>query len=141
MATAAHAGQVDLAGEPYIGHPRRVADRVSHLGEREVMAALLHDVLEDTDVTAEELLERGVPVDVVDTVQILTKRPGEPYEEFVARIVRSGDPIVVAIKLADIADNLDEVRLRQLPPEVARRLCHKYEAARRALTAIALDRS
>ena len=135
IAREAHSGQLDKAGEPYVGHPQRVAERVSHLGDRAVLAAVLHDVLEDTDLSAADLLARGVPPAVIHTVQILSRGAGETYDQFIGRIGQCGDPIAVAVKLADIADNLDEDRLGRLPPEEAERLRRKYGAARRKLTA------
>ncbi|QTR04934.1 phosphohydrolase, partial [Saccharothrix algeriensis] len=101
IARAAHAGQVDKSGRPYLGHPLRVMGRVS--GEHARMAAVLHDVVEDTAVTAADLLAAGCPAPVVDTVVALSHRPGEPQEDYLRRV--AADPVAVAVKRADIADN------------------------------------
>ena len=122
LATKAHAGQLDKAGRPYIEHPLRVMARVS--GAPAKMAAVLHDVLEDTEVTAAELLSLGCPPEVVRAVEALSKREGEGYEDFVARAAK--DPIAREVKRADLLDNSDESRLGQLPPDKAARLREKY---------------
>lgn len=131
IATRAHERQLDKAGRPYIGHPLRVMSRVEGLHTQ--MAAVLHDVLEDTTVTSEELRDRGVPDPVIDAVETLTRRTGESYESFVRRIVESGDPIALQVKHADIADNTDPDRLAELPEDTRARLTKKYRAALRIL--------
>src|SRR5688500_12865840 len=83
IATRAHAGQTDKSGAPYIGHPQRVADRLT-TPELKVVA-LLHDVLEDCDVTADELARAGIPAELIAGVVAMTKRDGETYEQSVAR--------------------------------------------------------
>lgn len=129
LATKAHAGAVDKGGRPYIEHPLRVMDRVSGVPAK--MAAVLHDVLEDTDVTAADLLALGCPPEVVAAVEALSKRDGESYEAFVARAAR--DPIARQVKRADLLDNADEGRLALLPPEQAARLREKYRKGLAAL--------
>lgn len=129
IATRAHAGQTDKAGRPYIDHPRRVAARVNDL--REQAAAWLHDVIEDTTVTAARLLEEGIDDDVVSAVELLT-RIGDDADYY-ARI--AADPIAREVKLADIADNTDPVRTALLDPATRDRLASKYDHARRALGA------
>lgn len=129
LATKAHAGAVDKAGRPYIEHPLRVMARVD--GRAAKMAAVLHDVLEDTDVTAARLLDLGCPPEVVAALEALSKRDGESYEAFVARAAR--DPLARAVKRADLLDNGDEARLALLPPEQAVRLREKYRKGLEAL--------
>lgn len=107
IAAAAHAGQVDKAGQPYILHPLRVMLRVSTGHER--MAAVLHDVVEDTPVTLVQLTEAGFPVEVVDAVAALTKRPGETRMQAAARA--ASNPIARVVKLADNAENMDLSRI------------------------------
>ena len=131
IASRAHADQVDKAGRPYIEHVRRVADAVSHNGPAAVMAALLHDVVEDGDVTLADLRAAGVPAEVVSAVDALTKRPGEPYLQGVARA--GENPLARVVKLADNADNADESRLSHLDAATAARLRHKYQQARAVL--------
>jgi (p)ppGpp synthase/HD superfamily hydrolase len=95
------------------------------------MAAALHDVIEDTSWTLEELRNAGVPVDVLAAVDVLTHRAGESYDRSVARA--AGHPLARLVKLADNADNASEARLSSLSADVAARLRAKYAAARRAL--------
>lgn len=125
-----HDGQVDKAGQPYLGHVLRVADRVSHLEPEVVAAALLHDVLEDTAATAAELAAAGIPATVIEAVALLTKTGG-PLDAYYARIREH--PVALAVKLADIADNADPDRQAQLAPEVRERLTRKYTKAAAAL--------
>ena len=110
IAREAHEGQVDKAGQPYIGHVLRVMRRLDT--DEEQMAAALHDVIEDTDATPESLLALGVPKVVVEAVQSLTKRDGETYADFVARA--GAHPIARRVKLADLADNADPRRVAAL---------------------------
>ncbi|WP_426319402.1 HD domain-containing protein [Pseudoduganella sp. R-43] len=107
IAAAAHAGQADKAGQPYILHPLRVMLRVSTNDER--MAAVLHDVVEDTPVTLAQLTEAGLPVEVVEAIEALTKRPGETRMQAAARAALN--PIARVVKLADNAENMDLSRI------------------------------
>ena len=123
VATRAHQHQKRKDGTPYIAHPVRVAVRCESLTEK--TAALLHDVVEDTDVTFEELRELGFSKLVLDIVDKLTKRPGEVYTDFVKR--NATDAIAARVKLADIADNLQDQSA--LDPEEAAFLSKRYNAA------------
>lgn len=124
IAARAHAGQVDKSGAPYILHPIRVMLRVASVPER--MAAVLHDVVEDTAVTLAELEQEGFSSEVVAAVDALTRRQIETYEEFVTRAGR--DPIGRVVKLADLEDNLDVSRISH-PTE---RDLERFERYRRA---------
>jgi len=121
IATKAHEGQIRKfgpdKGKPYIIHPKRVAEKfVNHISpnspnNEELMAvALLHDVLEDTDITKEELKNLGIPENVIEQVDILTKREGEIYLDFILRIKESGDKCfnsyAMIVKKEDILDNM-----------------------------------
>ena len=137
VATAAHAGQVDKGGAPYIEHPAFVADRVRWLGgdEVEVAAAWLHDVVEDTTVSLEALAS-VFPANVVDTVDSVTRRQGEEYEAFVARAAAGARSRLV--KLADVEHNLDASRLPGGGVDLSeadRARLAKYERARGVLLA------
>jgi len=125
LAALLHARQVDQAGQPYIGHIRRVVDAVDSLDEK--LAAAFHDLLEDTEMTARGLFDAGCPPRVVVAVEALTRRRGEDYEVFVARAARN--PIARVVKRADVADNAAEERLARLPEEVADRLRARYARA------------
>lgn len=123
-----HAGQRDKMGCAYFQHPMRVAMRCST--DEEKMVALLHDTIEDTDVTPEYLLAEGFPQHIVDGILSVTKRVGEGYEDFVARAKQN--PLGRVVKLHDLEDNLDVFRLDSLSPEMAARFS-KYLAAHRFL--------
>ena len=129
LAELHHRGQVDKAGQPYIGHIRRVVGAVDSPEEK--LAAALHDLLEDTPVTAADLLSRGCTPEIVRVVEALTRREDESYEDFVRRAAQ--DPIARVVKRADVADNADEARLALLPTGQAARLRSKYARAARIL--------
>lgn len=130
LARTAHGGQVDKSGMPYAEHPARVAARV-HGGDARA-AAWLHDVVEDTHVTFDDLRARGFPEQVVAAIDAVTKRAGEPSEDYYAR-VRSNE-LGLQVKLADLADNTDPVRMAQLDTATRERLTAKYAKARSMLT-------
>lgn len=107
IAAKAHEGQVDQAGAPYILHPLKVMLRVTTNEERVV--AVLHDVVEDTDITLGMLRSEGFSEAVLCALESVTKRTGETYEAFVQRA--ASDPIGRRVKLADLAENSDLSRL------------------------------
>lgn len=127
-ATTAHEGQVDKAGRPYIEHPRRVAERVAEVGGRAsaVCVAWLHDVVEDSDVTLDELRDDDFDDAIVDAVGALTRRDGEGDDYY--RRVASND-LAVAVKRADVWDNTNPERLAALPASIRDRLQAKYAHA------------
>lgn len=108
IATRAHAGQYDKAGEDYVLHPMRVANRC--VAPKAKIVALLHDTIEDTDVTEEYLRQQGFPDDIVDAVLSVTRREGEDYEAYIRRA--AANPIGLQVKIADLEDNMD---IRRLP--------------------------
>lgn len=110
VATAAHAGQVDKGGAPYIEHPAFVADRVRELGgdEAAVAAGWLHDVVEDTGFMLDALAS-VFPESVMGAVDALTRRDGEPYFDYVERA--RGNEVACLVKISDLEHNLDESRL------------------------------
>lgn len=128
IAAEAHAGQRDKVGAPYILHPLRVMLRVQRPAER--IAAVLHDVVEDTPWTLDRLAAEDFAPDVVAAVDALTRRADESYEAFVARA--GADPIARVVKLADIADNLDPSRIAVFTEADHARMA-RYRAARSAL--------
>lgn len=132
LAAQAHAGQLDKAGQPYILHPLRVMLGVQGLHAR--MAAVLHDVVEDTTVTLEDLQRRGFPPEVLRAVQALTKTAGEDRLSAAARA--AADPIARLVKLADVADNMDLGRLPHPTPADHARL-QVYAQVRQILLAAA----
>lgn len=133
IATDAHAGQVDKAGAPYVGHLARVASYADQGNCHAVMAAWLHDTVEDTELTAEDLIGRGVPEDVVATIVLLTRRDDQTPVDYYAQI--RDNAAAREVKLADLADNSDPERLSLLSDEDRGRLERKYASAYRALDA------
>lgn len=125
IAVEAHMGQRDKNGMPYILHPLAVASKVDGLELKTI--AILHDTIEDTDVTADFLLERGIPKDIVEVVELLTKPKDEDYESYLRRVKEN--PKAKAVKLADLAHNTSPERASGLND--ARRA--KYELAKRVL--------
>lgn len=120
-----HAGQTDKAGHPYLGHVMRVVELVD--GEDEKLVAAMHDLLEDTVLTATDLHSAGAPPRIVAAVEALTRADGETYGAFIDRAC--ADQLARSVKLADLADNSDEGRLAELDPEEAARLRTKYRDA------------
>ena len=104
IAKDAHAGQVRRGGGLYVRHPIRVAGWFSDGVHQSV--AYLHDVIEDTELSADDLLAKGVDERVVQAVVAMTKVPGERYSDYLARV--KADPLARAVKVADIADNLTD---------------------------------
>ena len=107
IATIAHAGDIDKAGAPYIFHPIRLMLAVTTPSEQ--MAAVLHDTVEDTDITFNDLKNAKFPQEVIDAVEALTKRNGENRLDAAARAV--ANPIARVVKLADVTDNMDLSRI------------------------------
>lgn len=133
IARHAHSGQRDKLGADYIEHPARVAQRVRAYDRspEAIAAAWLHDVLEDTVTTAEGLYEAGIPAEVIETVELLSKQEGQRLEEYCAGIRKN--PIAMAVKRADVDDNTDPARTSQLSEETRARLVEKYTRTRTLL--------
>lgn len=147
IAEKAHAGQVDKAGEMYLLHPvivslliechdRSVLKRLGNQLDEETLiqarcVALLHDVLEDSTITYDELLNRyHLPVQICDAVKILTKTKGEALEVYLIRV--KGNPLSRIVKLADLLDNTNLNRLSKITPkDIERR--HRYLKSMRML--------
>jgi len=130
IAARAHAGQVDKAGAPYVLHPIRLMLAVS--GPLEQMAAVLHDVVEDTTVTIDELRAENFPEDVIQAIEALTKKPGEGRLAAAERA--AANPISRAVKLADVTDNMDLSRIANPSDKDYARL-REYEQVRALLLA------
>lgn len=132
LARRAHEGQVDKAGLPYIEHPRRVAERVAEVDGRgaAIAAAWLHDVVEDTATSFDDLRDAGFGEDVVAAVDALTRRPGEG-EAYYARV--ASDVLAVVVKKADIWDNTNPDRLAKLAADERDWLERKYRHALEAI--------
>ena len=118
LAAAAHLGQQDKAGKPYILHPIRVMLSVKTTEEQ--IAAVLHDTVEDTDVTLKQLRKAGFSAEIISAVDALTKLPSESRVEAARRAVKH--PIARQVKLADVRDNLDISRIPHLTDKHRARL-------------------
>jgi (p)ppGpp synthase/HD superfamily hydrolase len=124
LAARAHRGQLDRAGEPYILHSMRVM--LKQRDETARIVAVLHDVLEDTEVTLDVLRQAGYSPEICDAVDRLTRREQEPYEVMLARVEAS--PLARRVKLADLEDNMDLRRLTAIDEQALARLT-RYKAA------------
>ncbi|WP_280702192.1 phosphohydrolase [Kitasatospora sp. GP82] len=131
LAAGAHAGQLDKIGEPYIGHLRAVSAGLAPFGVGLQMAGLLHDVLEDTELGADDLLRAGVPLGVVATVRRVTKEPGVAYRAMLQQITT--DHSATLLKIADNAHNSLPARAARLAAPERERLAARYRAARELL--------
>lgn len=130
IAARSHAGQVDKAGQPYILHPLRLMLAVTAPEER--IAAVLHDVVEDTPVTLDDLAAAGFSQDVLTAVAALTKLEGESRIAAAQRAAQN--PIARVVKLADVADNMDLSRI-SVPTEKDFVRLREYEQVRQILLA------
>lgn len=134
LATIHHHGQVDKSGQPILAHALRVAAKVAHLGPKAMAVALLHDAVEDSDLTIGELVDE-VGYEIAQEVELLTHPQGLPYEVYLSRIKERGG-LALQVKLADNEDNADPRRLLAVKSATEReRLAKKYSAARHLLTA------
>lgn len=134
IAAQAHAGQVDKGGAPYILHPLRVMLGVEQPEER--IVAVLHDVLEDSAVTLEQLRAEGFSAPVLAALSALTKVEGEDYPAFIRRA--AANPLARRVKRADLADNSDLSRIPEPGAEDLRRL-EKYRQALLYLNSLTAD--
>lgn len=103
IATAAHAGQLDRDGYPVILHPLTVG-LMGHTDEEKI-AGFLHDVVEDSDITFDDLLKEGIPTGIVNAIRLLTHEKGTDYFDYVQRIIDSGNPIALQVKYNDLQHN------------------------------------
>ena len=125
IAEKAHAGQKDKLGEDYIEHPKRVAAMGKNANER--IVGLLHNVVEDSSFSLAEIEASGFPDEVIEALDCLTKREGEAYTDYLARVKEN--ELARVVKLHDIEDNADLSRLSLLDPETRERLIEKYTLA------------
>ena len=131
IAYQAHHGQYDVNGVPYIFHPYHVAEQMPD--EITTCVALLHDVIEDTSVTIEEL-EQVFPTEVTEALRLLTHEKDTDYISYIEKI--KTNPVARTVKLADIEHNSDTSRITDVNAVPAERLAHwkcKYTEAKRIL--------
>ncbi|WP_412069368.1 HD domain-containing protein [Rubrivirga sp. IMCC43871] len=124
IAAQAHAGQTDKGGAPYILHPLRVMLRL-HDADAQI-AGVLHDVVEDTDWTLDQLRAEGFSDAVVRAVDHLTRRDDETYPAFVGRA--GADPVAARVKVADLEENMDLSRIPE-PTDKDRERLARYVRA------------
>jgi (p)ppGpp synthase/HD superfamily hydrolase len=113
IAAKAHEGQVDKAGKPYLDHPLFVMENVNSLEQK--IVAVLHDAVEDSELTLEQLRSEGFPEVLVSAIAAITKIEGETYATYLERVI--ANPIALRVKIADVTHNLD-----------IRRIAHPTEA-------------
>ena len=123
IAYNAHMGQFDKAGVPYIFHPIHLAEQMDT--EEECIVALLHDVVEDTNVTFEDL-EKDFPKSIIDAIKLLTHDKSIDYMEYVKQL--KNNPIAKKVKLADLRHNSDTTRLLKITEKDIKRV-EKYKKA------------
>ena len=129
----AHKDQVDKSGLPYVFHPAHVAEQMTD--EATTIVALLHDVVEDTDYTLEDLAAEGFGKDILEAVALMTHEDDVPYLDYVAKL--KDNPIARAVKLADLAHNSDLSRIGEVDEETRERL-EKYKMVTALLEGISL---
>lgn len=131
IAYKAHEGQLDRSGIPYIFHPMHIAEQMTT--EETCIVAILHDVVEDTDVTLDELKEAGFSENVINAINLLTHRDEVPYLDYVRAL--KDDPIASVVKLADLNHNSDRTRLNVITKKDEQRFI-KYQKAKEILQGI-----
>lgn len=131
LATAAHDGQTDKAGQDYIEHPIRVAKSLENEGLDTQTVAMLHDVLEDTWVN-EPMLRRLFPKEIADSVVRLTRESSKSYDDYIEQIATSGDTIAMKVKIADLKDNMNLGRLSEITEKDLERV-KKYARSKKRL--------
>lgn len=120
----AHKNKVDKSGMPYVFHPFHLAEQMDD--EYSVCVALLHDVVEDTDITVEELITKGFPKEVINAIELMTHSDSVPYLDYVKAI--KNNPIACKVKLADLEHNSNLSRLDKIDDKALERVA-KYKKA------------
>ena len=110
LATKAHHGQFDKGGHPYIGHPLRVMNQGN--SDEEKIVGVLHDSVEDSDLTLEDLKAEGFDRPIIEAVDAITKREGESTPDYLQRVM--DNPIALKVKIADMTDNMDLSRISNI---------------------------
>ena len=119
--------KVDKGGYPYVIHLLKVYSGVTCYIEK--VCALLHDVIEDTDVSYEDLEKVGYSKEIIDILKILTKLKGEDYGKYINRIIESENIHAMNIKLSDLEHNMDSNRIKNPTPNDLMRISKRYEPA------------
>ncbi|NQE35507.1 HD domain-containing protein [Microcoleus asticus] len=122
IAAKAHEGQVDKAGNPYFDHPLFVMENVNSIDQK--IVAVLHDAVEDSELTLEQLRSEGFPEVLVSAIEAITKIEGEAYAAYLERVI--ANPIALPVKIADVSHNLDLRRIAN-PTEADFQRMAKYK--------------
>ncbi|MBX2972166.1 MAG: phosphohydrolase [Flavobacteriales bacterium] len=127
LAAKVHRGQVDRFGNPYVMHVMRVMMR-GHDLEEQILGAL-HDVLERSDLTVDDIAKKGFPPRVLKALQHITRVEPETYEQYIDRVVQ--DNLAIRVKLHDLADKMDLLHVEQLDPADLKRYNRQLAAYHR----------
>ena len=130
IAKKAHAGQIDKADQPYILHPLTVMAQMEDVESK--IVALLHDAIEDSDLTITELSQQGFPELITEAIAAITKLDGELYDDYLLRVM--GNAIARKVKIADVSHNMDISRIANPTVKDFQRL-EKYQKVLKQLTA------
>ena len=128
IAYDAHCGQVDKTGVPYIYHPIHIAERMED--EDSTIVALLHDVIEDTELTIEDLRKYGFSNEILESINVITKRKDDDYFNYIERI--KNNKIALKVKVEDLRHNMDLTRIENVTQKDLIRL-EKYKKAEKFL--------
>jgi len=124
IAAVAHDGQVDKGGCDYLCHPLHIASHFKSKTER--IVAILHDVIEDSDLTLDDMIDFGFQSTVVRALEAITKKPREDYWEYINRVLQN--KVAIAVKIVDLEHNMDITRLPAPTDNDLKRLA-KYQKA------------
>ena len=119
--------KLDKGGHPYINHLIRVSSKMKNESDKTI--ALLHDAIEDADITKDELEEIGFPSYIAETVHIVSRKETETYSEFIDRIIDSNNVSAVKVKIADLEDNMDLSRISNPSQKDFDRIKKRYKPA------------
>jgi (p)ppGpp synthase/HD superfamily hydrolase len=131
LAAAAHAGQFDLAGRPYILHPLHVMHSLMPTSDTEMIIAVLHDIIEDTDTTYGELKRIGFGYEITDALLLLTHQSTDRYEDYIKSLILNN--YARSVKIADLEHNMDMTRIKRRLTNGDLVRVAKYHEARRIL--------
>ena len=131
IAKNAHQGQKDKSGQPYLSHPIAVSEMGKTIQEK--IVGILHDVVEDSEWTLEDLRNHGIPEELVRAVDCLSRRDGESVKDYMNRV--KSDPLAIKVKLNDLTHNMDMSRISN-PTEVDFKRLKKYEKQKKELEEI-----
>ncbi len=131
IAVKAHSGHTDIGGAPYILHPLRVMLKMKT--EVEMIVAVLHDVIEDSELSIGSLEKAGFSKEIIEAIRIVTRTEFSSYDDYISTI--QTNQIATKVKLADIEDNMNLLRLNTLDEKAIKRL-HKYFTSHKKLSGL-----